>query len=156
MRWCIGAAVLEAGPKHGFMEDFRVWAELKVTRFYDGVRFVVRRVVGIPTGEPGPAPVQPRRRSQSENNMGSSAEDVSAFCCPEHTHCKQKILFSPHMLKEWLGCREWLVAAASRMCSVLASRDCLSVSKRMSHNSSINVQSKVGADNVCLWACVAM
>lgn len=75
------------------MEDFRVWAELAVTRFYDGVRFLVRRLVGIPTGEPGPAPLQPRRRSQSENSMGSSAEDVSALYRPERTHSKQKMVF---------------------------------------------------------------
>ena len=72
-----GAAVLEAGAKQGFMEDIRIWAELAVTRFFDGVRFVVRRIVGVPTGDASGAPVQSRRRSQSENNVGSSHEDVS-------------------------------------------------------------------------------
>ncbi len=72
-----GAAVLEAGAKHGFMEDIRIWAELAVTRFFDGVRFVVRRLVGVPTVDAGPAPAHARRRSQSENNVGSSHEDVS-------------------------------------------------------------------------------
>ena len=73
--------MLEAGAKHGFMEDIRIWAELAVTRFFDGVRFVVRRVVGVPTGDAIAAPVQSRRRSQSESNVGAPAEDVRPPTC---------------------------------------------------------------------------
>ena len=76
-----GAAVLEAGAKHGFMEDIRIWAELAVTRFFDGVRFVVRRVVGVPTGDASAAPAQPRRRSHSESSVGAPAEDVRPLTC---------------------------------------------------------------------------
>ncbi len=59
------------------MEDIRIWAELAVTRFFDGIRFVVRRLVGVPTGDASPPPAHSRRRAQSENNVGSSHEDVS-------------------------------------------------------------------------------
>ena len=71
--------MLEAGVKHGFMEDFRIWAELRVTRFFDGVRFVVRWLAGVPTGDASPPAAQPRRRSQSDTSPGASAEDVGAL-----------------------------------------------------------------------------
>ena len=69
---------MEAGEKKGFMEDMRVWSELAVTRLFDGMRFVVRWLVGAPQADSSAAPAQPRPRSQSEQSGSSSAVSVSS------------------------------------------------------------------------------
>ena len=73
----------EAEAKHGFLEGMRIWCELAVTRFFDGMRFVVRYLVGAPRRESPAAPVEKRRRSRSENETGRPTGDV---CAPKPSH----------------------------------------------------------------------
>ena len=69
---------MEAGEKKGFMEDIRIWSELAVTRLFDGMRYVVRWLVGAPQADSSAAPAQPRQRSQSDQSGSSAAVSVSS------------------------------------------------------------------------------
>ena len=78
---------MEAGEKKGFMEDMRIWSELAVTRLFDGMRYVVRWLVGAPQADASATPAQPRMRSHSDQSGSSAAVSVSSLSTTSHM-CK--------------------------------------------------------------------